>query len=120
MSTTTTQSAPDGLNLSRAEQWVLHHVMVEHVDRAYETNDSPPWWAVSIAGKLETGGDAGPSPGTGVQFGDRVTTFEAWRIRQALVTYADRTDVPEGDADLAWRIVERLDGSFEAAPRAIR
>jgi hypothetical protein len=120
MSTTATPRTPDGLDLSRAEQWVLHHVMVEHVDRAYDANDAPPWWAVSIAGKLETGGDAGPSPESGVQFGDRVTTFEAWRIRRALLEYADRADVPEGDADLAWSIVERLDADFEAAPRAIR
>lgn len=120
MSTTATPTTPDGLDLSRAEQWVLHHVMVEHVDRAYETDDEPPWWAVSIAGKLETGGTAGPAPGTGVQLGDRVTTFEAWRVRRALVSYADRADVPESDADLAWCIVERLDAEFEDAPRAIR
>jgi|AntRauTorcE11898_2_1112593.scaffolds.fasta_scaffold33979_1 hypothetical protein len=120
MSTTATSTAPNGLDLTRAEQWVLHHVMVEHVDRAYETHDAPPWWAVSIAGKLETGGTAGPSPGTGVQLGDRVTTFEAWRIRQALVEYADRVDVPSEDTELAWRIVERLEAEFEDAPRAIR
>lgn len=94
--------------------------MVEAVDRAYDAGDVPPWWAVSIAGKLESGGDAGPSPGTGAELGDRVTTFEAWRMREALVTYADRCDVPERDAELVWRIVEGLDAEFEAAPRTIR
>lgn len=120
MSITASGCTSGGLELSRAEQWLLHHVMVEHVDRAYETDRTPPWWAVSIAGKLETAGNAGPSPGTGAELGDRVTTFEAWRIREALVEYADQQTVPEDEADLAWRIVERLDTEFEAAPRAIR
>jgi len=120
MSTTANSAAVDGLNLSRSEQWVLHHVMVGHVDRAYDEAQSPPWWAVSVAAKLESVGDAGPSPGAGVELGDCFTTFEAWRIRRALVDYADRTDVPEGDARHAWRIVERLEREFEAAPRVIR
>lgn len=116
MSTTAHAAPTDGLDLSRAEQWVLHHVMVEHVDRAYEDDESPPWWAVSVAGKLETVGAAGPTPGTGVTLEDRLTTFEAWRVRQVLVEYAERTDVPDADAELAREIVASLDAEFEPAP----
>lgn len=94
--------------------------MVGHVDRAYDEQQSPPWWAVSVAAKVESLGDAGPSPGTGVGLDDCFTTFEAWRIRRALVDYAERTDVPDADARLAWGIVERLEQEFEAAPRVVR
>lgn len=120
MSTSASASTTDALNLERAEQWVLHHVMVEHVDQAYDESTSPPWWAVSVVGKLETGGAAGPTPGTGVTLDDRLTTFEAWRIRHALEEYVDDADVPEADADLARGIVEALDAKFERAPPAIR
>lgn len=120
MSTSASASTTDGLDLSRAEQWVLHHVMVEHVDRAYDEAETPPWWAVSVAGKLETEGDAGPTPGTGVALGDKLTTFEAWRIRHALLEYADRADVPEPEAELARGLVDLFDAEFERAPRVIR
>lgn len=94
--------------------------MIDRVERAQADADPPPWWAVSVAGKLETAGDAGPTPGTGVTLEDTLTTFEAWRIRNALEEYAGRTDVPEVDAELVEEIVDVLDGEFEAAPPAIR
>ena len=120
MSTIATTPTTDGLELSRAPQWVLHHVMVEHVRRAYEEATAPPWWAVSVAGKLESTGAAGPTPGTGAALGSRLTTFEAWRIRTALVEYVEESELPEPEASLAAEIVDAIDHTFEAAPQVIR
>ncbi|WP_435319319.1 hypothetical protein [Haloarchaeobius sp. TZWSO28] len=90
--------------LGRAEAWVVHHVMVEQLTR--EDHEGPePWWALDIARKLEDGSTT-------------LTPFEAWRLREDLLTYAEREDTPESDIALAMAIVSRIEATFGEPPLA--
>lgn len=93
------------LELSPAEQWVLHHLMLDRVDRAREQYDSPPWWAVDVVEKLERGE---------LSF----STFEAWRLRQDLRRYIE--EAPDRDADEAESILATLETAFESPPASVQ
>lgn len=64
-----------------------------------------PWWAFSVA---RTIGD------------DRrtVTTFEAWRLQQALVDYPIDDGTPTTDVSIASAVADRLWSTFQG-PTAI-
>ncbi|NHN41449.1 hypothetical protein G9C85_07330 [Halorubellus sp. JP-L1] len=104
-----TEPAPDRtptnrLELSRAEAWVVHHVVLAHL--LDEDADAQPWWALEVAEKLEAGEN-------------RFTAFEAWRLRCALVEYADRDATPEADVALSVAVVDRIDSEFDGPPAAL-
>jgi hypothetical protein len=92
------------LTLSRAEAWVVHHVVLTHLLDA--DADDQPWWALETARKLEAGER-------------RFTAFEAWRLRRALREYAGREDTPEGDVALGMAVADRITRDFEGPPAAI-
>ena len=110
----------DDLGLSRAEQWVLHHVMVRAIEAAHDAHEQPPWWAIGVAQKLELAVGDHPSATDWVIDSEALSCFEAWRIRRALLTYAGGEEVPESDAAVAMAIVTRLDERFEPPPSTIR
>jgi len=99
--------APDAqpVEFSRAEEWVIHSVMLDHLT-GESTDDDQPWWALGIASKLESGVHL-------------LSTFEAWRLRRDLREYATDAETPPEDAELAESVVETIDARFDAPPRAI-
>jgi hypothetical protein len=107
MSTTTTTGGTDRkrVELTPAEQWVLHHLMLEQLDRAREEYDSTPWWAVDVVEKLERGE---------LSF----STFEAWRLRRDLERYLE--EGPDRDAEEVESILTVLERSFESPPASLR
>jgi hypothetical protein len=104
--TPSTPPTPDAqpVELSLAEEWVIHSVMLEQLTG--DPDDDQPWWALGIASKLEAG----------VKL---LSPFEAWRLRRDLTEYADAEDTPEGDAALARDVVERIDERFDHPPETV-
>ena len=106
-----TESPPDQtptnrLALSRAEAWVVHHVVLAHLLEEDAASDDQPWWALETAAKLEAGED-------------RFTAFEAWRLRCALLDYAGSDGTPDADVALSIAVVDRIESEFDGPPAAI-
>lgn len=93
------------LSLSRAEAWVVHHVVLSHLFEEDDA-DEQPWWALETAKKLES-----DEP--------RFTAFEAWRLRHALLDYAESDATPESDVALSTAIADRISRDFDGPPAAI-
>ena len=104
MSTTTTDARPGAFELTRSEQWVLHHAMLEELEAAVSEGESEPWWALAVLEQVES--DGGPS----------LTCFEAWRVKESLRAYAERA--PERDVDAAREVADRLAAAYESPPLA--
>jgi hypothetical protein len=100
------QPPTNRLALSRAEAWVVHHVVLAHLLDEDADADDQPWWALGAAEKLETG-EA------------RFTAFEAWRLRCALLDYAGADATPETDVALSMAIVDRIEREFDGPPAAL-
>jgi hypothetical protein len=107
MSTTPQNGSGDvqRVDLDPAQEWVLHHVMLDRLDEAREQYETTPWWAVAVVEKIERGDLS-------------ISTFEAWRLRRDLERYLD--EAPERDADEAESILAALESSFESPPRSLR
>jgi hypothetical protein len=106
MSTTHQTTTAQPVEFSRAEEWVVHHVMLDQLTGA-DADEEQPWWALGIASKLEAGMLA-------------FTPFEAWRLRRDLRAYASDRCTPDEDAQLAEAVVERIDERFDPPPKTIR
>lgn len=105
-----TASPPDPtptnrLELSRAQAWVVHHVVLEHLLDDDRDGDQP-WWALDAVRTLEAG-EA------------RFTAFQAWRLRCALLDYADDPGTPAPDVPHARAVADRIERAFERPPAAI-
>jgi len=107
MSTSVPSGGPDvqRVELSQAQQWVLHHLMLERLDEARERYQDTPWWAVTVANKLERGNFS-------------FSTFEVWRLRQDLRRYID--EAPQRDAEEAESILAALETAFESPPASVQ
>jgi len=101
--------------MSRAEQWVVHHVMLQQVEAHREDGESPPWWAINAIEKLEDRPVDDGTAGTDRPF----TCYEAWRLRRALSKYAEQPETPEDDVAAAVGLVRRLDETFVEPPTAL-
>jgi len=110
MSTTNrTRNQPNQtrLDLSRAEEWVVHHVALSALTDDSESPHVPqPWWALETAKKLEAGVRS-------------FTQFEGWRLRAELLAYAAHPSTPDDDAAHARTVGDRLERGFAPAPPAI-
>lgn len=95
------------VRLSRSEVWVVHHVATDRLIKAEEQREPKPWWAISATKTLEDDGRT-------------FRTFEAWRLRRALVDYANDDETPTTDASIASAVARRLGTTFEPAPVALR
>lgn len=114
MSTTARRRDTTRLDLSRDEQWIVHHVMLRAIEARQDEGQAPPWWALDVIEKLED------RPVDGSVSVDRpFTCYEAWRLRRALASYAERAETPEEDVALAVRVAERLDERFVEPPTAL-
>lgn len=109
----TTADAPNTtptnrLVLSRAEAWVVHHVVLTHLldGEAPTEDDEQPWWALETIQKLESGTR-------------RFTAFEAWRLRCALLEYVREDATPDADVALGLAVVETIEEAFDQPPAAI-
>ncbi|WP_435359199.1 hypothetical protein [Haloarchaeobius sp. DFWS5] len=91
------------LGLTRAEEWVVHYVMVEQLTRETAMGERPPWWAHDIVRKLEADSCT-------------FTQYEAWRLRRDLLTYAAGDATPAADVTLATTVAERLGERYGDPP----
>lgn len=104
--------------MSRQEQWVVHHVMLQQVESHREDGESPPWWAMNAIEKLEDRPVYGDTSTTGT---DRpFTCYEAWRLRRALSEYAEQPETPEDEVATAVTLSRRLDETFVEPPAALQ
>jgi len=117
MSTTAKRRDASRLEMSRAEQWVVHHVMLQQVETYQEDGESPPWWATEVVEKLEDRSvvDEEATATTDQPF----TCYEAWRLRRALTDYAEQPTTPESDVTTAVTLAQRLDETFVEPPTAL-
>ena len=117
MSTTAKRRDTTRFEMSRGEQWVVHHVMLQEIEAHRENGESPPWWAIEVIEKLEDRPVVGGESTTSTE--RPFTCYEAWRIRRALADYAERAETPEDDVTDAVRLVRRLDETFVEPPTAL-
>lgn len=85
------------LALSREEQWLLHHVMVDRMelDARSSGTDTPSVDVYRVFDKLEAGTH-------------RFTRRECRCLRDELEQYVEARDTPERDRPTAKRILDRL------------
>lgn len=86
-------------DLSREEQWVVHHVLLDRIEmelHAPESTDPPSPTVYRAFEKLE--GDAA-----------RLSQSERECVRDELRRYVDADDTPERDRPVAKRVLWRLD-----------
>lgn len=105
MTTTTQESGDDArrIDLTRTQQWVVHHVMVARRERARSERRTPPWWTRDVIERVEDGT---------VSF----TPFEARRVRRDLEEYARGPGTPPGDVAAARAAAEQLERVAEHRP----
>lgn len=86
------------IDLSPAEQWVVHHVMLDSIGlaRPQPTPEEPPEWVIEILQKVE---------GEDHEF----TPLELDHIQHECSAYARDTQTPDSDRELATAIAERID-----------
>lgn len=87
------------IDLTRAQQWVLHHVMVSRCEQARADRRTPRWWTVDVIEKLE----------------DDVfvfSPFEARRLWSDLAEYAGDPGTDPREAATARAVVEELEDTF--------
>lgn len=104
MSTTTADTDAGALDLTRSEQWVLHHAMLQELEAAAAAEEPQPWWALAVLEQVEADGALA------------LTCFEAWRVERSLRSYA--SDAPARDAEPARDIADRLDDAYGSTPLA--
>lgn len=97
--TTPTDSRPVSIELSRAEQWVVHHVLLDSVGLARTGAEDPPECVLDILEKLESGDHA-------------FTPFELDHIRYACDVYIHAPATPERDRGIATAVVDRVDDAL--------
>lgn len=115
MSTTGERRDATRIELDLAEQWVVHHVMLQQIEAHQENGESPPWWAIDVLETLES--DAAHAEDA---LNDRsFTCYEAWRVRRALSEYAESPDTPQKDVALAIDVIRRVEETFVEPPAAL-
>lgn len=87
------------VDLTRSQQWVLHHVMVSRCRRARADRRTPPWWTVDVVEKVEDGVLA-------------LSPFEARRVRVDLREFAYDAATPAEDARAALAVVDEIERTF--------
>jgi hypothetical protein len=102
---TTTDTCAEPVDLTRAEQWVLHDVMLRELEAAAEAEQSPPWWANAVLEQVEESDLA-------------LTCFEAWRVERALEAYVE--DAPDRDRQPTRSLIDQLKAAYEGAPATVQ
>ncbi|MFT4891140.1 MAG: hypothetical protein ACI9YT_002062 [Halobacteriales archaeon] len=111
MDTVTENATPSAgakrVRLSRPEVWVVDNVTTDRLIEAEEHSEPSPRWTTSVTRTIED---------------DRrtFTTFEAWRLRQALVDDANDDETPPSDASIAGTVADRRQSTFGSPPSTLR
>ncbi|MFP8954677.1 hypothetical protein ACLI4Z_17170 [Natrialbaceae archaeon A-arb3/5] len=90
------------VTLSRAEQWVAHHVLANRVDDALDADESPPAWAVSLVETIESDET------------NALTRQQLAELADELTHYLDREETPQQDAVHGSAVLERLEDALES------
>ncbi|WP_290812255.1 hypothetical protein [Halovivax sp.] len=86
------------VDLSREEQWLLHHVLLDRVESALQApaeTDPPPVVVYRVFDELETGRH-------------RFTESELAYLRTASGRYVEATGTPDRDRSVAFDLLERV------------
>ncbi|RBI59920.1 hypothetical protein DMJ13_19650 [halophilic archaeon] len=90
------------LALSREEQWVLHHVLLDRIEletRAPADTDPPPLGVFQVFEKLDA------HTGTETQ---QFKSGELWCVCEELRRYATESNIPERDQDIVTQLLRRI------------
>lgn len=91
------------LALSREQRWIVHAVLLEHVELARSVGTAPGELSCEL-GVLEA-----------LEAGDSAFTVdELDRVRHELASYVRAADTPDRDRPVARDMVDRLDGVLAA------
>ncbi|WP_408959640.1 hypothetical protein [Natrinema sp. 74] len=91
------------VTLSRDEQWVVHHVLSNRLDEAFNAEETPPEWVIEVLEAVETDGAT-----------ERLTGHQAGRVYDALAAYVDREETPDRDVGHGSAVLDRLEDVREA------
>lgn len=89
------------IELSRAEQWVVHHLMLDSIGLAAadSTPEEPPKYVIRILQNLETGAN-------------EFTPLELDHIRYACSSYTRGNDIPEAERKVAASVIRQIDAAL--------
>ena len=95
MSTPPQETDTYAVELTRPQQWVVHHVLTKRADEAIDACESPPRWLLETVDTVESGG----------------TTFtrrQARKLHDAVSSYAAADETPDRDREPANAVARRL------------
>lgn len=99
------------LDLSREEQWVLHHVLLDRIElevQAPADTDPPPLGVFQVFEKLDT-------PTNTETATQQFTPCELQCLHEQLRQYAGESTIPAHDQDIAAQLLPRLAKSARSA-----
>jgi len=91
---------PRRIDLTRPQEWVLHHAMVTRCERARADRRTPPGWTLDVIEAVEDGVTS-------------FTPFEARRLQADLEEYARDPETSPGDVRAARAVVAKLERTFD-------
>lgn len=102
MSTPPSETERHEITLSREEEWVVHHSLVDRVEEALDAETPPPSWTLELIETIESGDDT-----------ELFTGRQVRRLVTLLTEYVDRVDTPSRDVEYGRAVLDRLDGDGE-------
>ncbi|OIB57465.1 hypothetical protein [Natrialba sp. SSL1] len=103
MSTPPSETEHHDVTLSREEEWVVHHSLVDRVDDALDEESTPPSWTLSLVETVESNDET-----------EQFTTAQIRRLTTLLTEYVDREETPSRDVEHGRAAIDRLDGVLES------
>lgn len=99
-----TEPEPIPFDLSRNEEWTIHHVILDRIEAEWrsEGGNPPPITVYRVFDKVEAGTE-------------RFKPTELRSLREELASYRESGDVPERDARSVDELLERLDTALSTS-----
>ncbi|NGM69872.1 hypothetical protein G6M89_12775 [Natronolimnobius sp. AArcel1] len=89
------------IDLSRDEQWIVHHALVDHADALIDDGDTPPSWVLAALETVESDGE------------NTFTSYQARQLSVILCDYVERSGTPADDAAHGSAVIDALDDRLE-------
>lgn len=97
MSSTPPETERHEVALTRAQRWLLHHVLATRIEDAIDADERPPAWVLETFDTVESGSEV-----------ERFTDGQARNLARLLRTYLD-ANPPERDVVTGTSLLNRLD-----------
>ncbi len=101
MSSQPQESETCTIDLSREQQWVVHHVLTTRADEAIDDSDTPPTWLLTLVETIESDEKT-------------LTYHQARKLHDALKRYATADGTPDRDVEPATTVTSKLNTTLEA------